>query len=623
VRTEVVSREEAARRGATNVAEALAGEAALNVNPEAYGYLGRPSGVQIQGLDGDRVLVLEDGEPVLGDVGGVVDLAQLSLMDVERVEYVAGPMSSLYGTNALGGVVNVLSAPPRAPGLRLRFREEARSRGELFAEASAAHRDGDSWQALDASFRDRHGVEFGYKPGLRLPYERSYAVGLRGGLAPAENVALLVKLRFSHQESEGLASQRKPVLYLLDSRDQIDRFTIRARPVVELSQTARLEVSLAKSWYVTRSDEFFRDSPVGQRRRRHLEDESLEGIVTLTDTPARTWVFGIRNELEHFEQFTQATAVDGGSLETAARQEVEPALMYTGAPFGQLEWRLFDRWTLLPGVRGEVHNTYGAVLAPRLSTAAELMDELTLRAAVGRGFRAPSARERGFEFDHSSAGYVILGNPELEPETSWGVSGDATLRAEPFRMRAGWYVNWVRDLIDIADPRLAGGDQVGGGAPRPANADADVYRYRNIARARTAGADVSLRAELDDWLATETGYAYVWTRDDTAGQPLPNRPSHSLTIGADLELPFGLNSHVHYKVVSGAHGFIDDQPNEESFGLLDGRVGLWLFAGLEAYAGVLNLFDVKRDPENAADVRPALGRSLYIGLRGEAPGEEQ
>src|SRR5690606_38331003 len=74
VRTEVVTREEAERRGARTVGEALAGETSLQVQPNAYRYVGAPSGVQMQGLDGNRVLVLEDGEPVLGDANGIVDL---------------------------------------------------------------------------------------------------------------------------------------------------------------------------------------------------------------------------------------------------------------------------------------------------------------------------------------------------------------------------------------------------------------------------------------------------------------------------------------------------------------------------------------------------------------------
>jgi outer membrane cobalamin receptor len=115
-RVRVLTREEARRRGATNAGEALAGELDVEVNPSAYGSLGRPSAAQIGGLDRDRVLVMEDGERVVGDFGGAVDLAKVSLGGVSRIEIVSGPMSALYGTSAIGGVINVISAPPEIEG---------------------------------------------------------------------------------------------------------------------------------------------------------------------------------------------------------------------------------------------------------------------------------------------------------------------------------------------------------------------------------------------------------------------------------------------------------------------------------------------------------------------------
>ena len=114
VRVDVVTRAEAERRGATNVGEALAYGLGTQVNPSAYGALGRPSAVQIGGLDRDRVLVLEDGERAVGDRGGAIDLAQISLADVARIEVVQGPASSLYGSSAIGGVVNVITEIGRA-----------------------------------------------------------------------------------------------------------------------------------------------------------------------------------------------------------------------------------------------------------------------------------------------------------------------------------------------------------------------------------------------------------------------------------------------------------------------------------------------------------------------------
>src|SRR5687767_8262408 len=102
VKTDVVTREEAERRGATSVADALASQPGLVVNPGSYGFLGGVSALQIQGFDRDRVLILEDGERVVGDVGGAVDLSAIPTGDIDRIEVVAGPSSSLYGSAALG-----------------------------------------------------------------------------------------------------------------------------------------------------------------------------------------------------------------------------------------------------------------------------------------------------------------------------------------------------------------------------------------------------------------------------------------------------------------------------------------------------------------------------------------
>ena len=127
VKTDVVSREEAERRGATNVAEALSTQPGVQVNPGAYGYLGGVSAIQIQGFDLNRVLILEDGEPVIGDVGGAIDLASIPTGDLERMEIVTGPTSALYGSSALGGVVNLITAPPAAQGASERARAEVRT----------------------------------------------------------------------------------------------------------------------------------------------------------------------------------------------------------------------------------------------------------------------------------------------------------------------------------------------------------------------------------------------------------------------------------------------------------------------------------------------------------------
>ncbi|MFO0616872.1 MAG: TonB-dependent receptor plug domain-containing protein, partial [Polyangiaceae bacterium] len=158
VRVDTVTREEAAKRGATNVGEAISGELGLEVNPSANGSIGRASSAQIGGLDRERVLVLEDGERVVGDVGGAIDLSQLSLGGIDRIEITQGPSSSLYGSSAMGGVVQLVSGAPEKEGWSGRFQLEGRYRWGGLASGEISIRKADRWATANASFYGSEGV---------------------------------------------------------------------------------------------------------------------------------------------------------------------------------------------------------------------------------------------------------------------------------------------------------------------------------------------------------------------------------------------------------------------------------------------------------------------------------
>jgi outer membrane receptor for ferrienterochelin and colicins len=607
VRTDFVSREEAERRGATNVAEALQGEPTLQVNPEAYGYLGRPSGVQMQGLDAERVLVLEDGERVLGDEGGVADLSQQSLVDVERIEYVAGPTSSLYGTNALGGVINIVSAPPRALGPSLRYRAEARNTGEALGSASGAYRHDDSWLSLDASLHHRPGVRIDdSQPELSVPVWRSSVLGVRAGFRVSRQIEVRLKARWLHDRSDGVESQDVPGLgtYLSDLPDVTNRFGLRAQETIQLGSGKHLDISLSRSWFRDQAWRDRRNSPVDELRQQRLENQGLEAVLTVPDG-SRTWVLGVRTDDERFSQSLERTLPD---LTRVRTREIDPMLLSSGALYGQLGWKIGDVWTLMPGVRAELHDHYGGVVAPRLATAFQFNEWLSARAALGRGFRAPTAEEFGFQFDHSALGYRVTGNPNLDPETSWGATGDVSVRRPNVRLRVGGFYNAVKNLI-AADLQ-----------PEQPVPGVTAFTYRNVESARTAGGDVSVKAKLVDRLSLDAAYAYLWTRDLTSGEPLPARPAHTVTLAANAELQ-KLNATVRYRVVSDAFVLQADDGDQRSpaFGLLDARLAYRVFSTLEVYAGALNLLGVRRNPLDPTDDRPALGRQFYLGISGGLP----
>lgn len=613
VRTDVITRDEAERRGATNVADALATQPGVNVNPGSYGFLGGVSAVQIQGFDRDRVLILEDGERIVGDVGGAVDLAAIPTGDIERIEIVAGPTSSLYGSAALGGVINIVTAPPRREGASGRVRLEGRSHLALLAQGGGAYRSGDKWIGLDASMYRMDGLEKQEGlPDLRIPQvSRRLMVGLRGGFALSERMDIRARVRMMNDRDDGLESQVAPGLgrYLIDLPEETRRYTAHVIHVTQLGGGSSLRLTLGRQWVDNYTMRDRRDSPIDERHDRSHRMQSFEAVATIADGKARTWVLGSRFEAEHFEQqFTQTASTAAGNVTTVA-PEVVPIGLGVAAIYGQLSWKFGDV-TILPGVRTELHTKYGENVAPRLAVSWRPSPVLIVRASGGRGYRAPSAKELGFVFDHSIYGYRVIGNPNLIPEKSWGVNADVTVTPIPeMTYRAGGYFNWVDDLIDL---------DLGNGVLQNG---VSSYAYANFGRARTAGAELAASFKPAKWLRADASYGYSWTRDDVNDAPLPGRPPNAMTTSVRAELPWGFEAYGRARVVTDA--YLDENTRSPGYQTVDARLSKTLWPKAQAYVGVLNLLDVRPDPNRLGDTRPPLGRILYIGARADFPWEDE
>ncbi len=616
VKTDVVTRDEAERRGATNVGEALSSQPGVQVNPGAYGFLGGPSAIQIQGFDRDRVLVLEDGERVVGDVGGAIDLAALPLSDVQRIEIVTGPTSSLYGASAIGGVVNVITAPPRKNGPSARLRLEGRWPGGgglgVVGQGNASWADLSRglWATVDTNVVRSSGIaRIDALPDLQIPAVLRSLVGARAGFRVSPKVDFRARFRWIRDRVDGLETQLIPGLgrYVIDLPEETNRFTLHLIQNVELGRGSSLRVTLGRqqSYGETRTDR--RDSPIDQIRDRAHQMSSLEAIGTVADGP-RTWVIGARTEVEHFDQSLTVTESTTSGLVTTTGAEVPPQTMGNGALYAQLQWKLGKLLTLLPGVRGELHSRYGGAVAPRLALSFRPVEGLQLRLSGGRGFRAPSAKELGYVFDHSIYGYRVAGNASLRPETSWGVNGDLTYQVGThWLFRGGGFANWVSDLIDVD---LAAGKTAG---------TVTSYTYGNVSSARTAGGQLDLTYKKGDAFRADLSYAYLWTRDDGQAQPLAGRPAHVLTAAL-----YGKVGRVElvarYRASSDA--FVDGVVRAPPWQTLDLRAGVTLWPKSQLYVGALNVFDVHQEPGRLGDLRPPSGRTLYLGIRAEAPWEE-
>ena len=621
VKTDVVTREEAERRGATNVADALATQPGLIVNPGNYGFLGGVSALQIQGFDRDRVLILEDGERVVGDVGGAIDLSNIPIGDVERIEVVSGPASSLYGSAALGGVVNVITAPPKLYGPSGRGRAEYRSLNGVVLQGNVAYKSPapllglrDPWAEVDGNYTRADGIEKGGGvPDLRIPETDHRMLGLRTGARLNDAMDVRVRARIFRDRQDGIESSLVPGLgrFITDLPTQTDRYTLHVIHVTRLRGGASLRLTIGRQQFDNFTMNDRRGSPIDERHDRHQRMQSLEAIATVPTGPL-TWVAGTRFEAEHFEQDLTKTESTSAGPSTTTVPEVTPLAYGIAAFYAQTTWAIRDNLKVMPGFRTEVHTRYGANLTPRLAAAWQPSDRVTVRASAGRGYRAPSAKELGFVFDHSVYGYKIQGNGDLVPEKSWGVNADVTVMPGPTRdsmsLRGSVYANWVEDLIDL---------DLGNGVFEGPVA---TYTYTNFGKARTAGAQLDARFKPAKWISADTSYAYTWTRDDVNEQPLPGRPPHALTSAIRLEPGWKLEFVARARVTTSA--FLDESSRSPGYQTVDLRVGRALWPRSQAYVGALDIFDVKQDPNRLGDTRPPLGRVFYIGLRADFPWED-
>lgn len=598
----IVGREAIELSGAANVAEVLEDVAGLNLHSSLYDYLGSPSGVMIQGIDPRRVLILVDGARVIGGSGGVIDLAELPVCQVERVEVVRGPHSALYGSEAMGGVVHVLTRSPREPGGELNLglgsgglsSVEGRGslmRGGLSATVVTARTARD---ALDRYPQD---------PDTDIDaHTRTYAQGkVRWEARPG----LMVRGsgRWLLQEEEGVSSQYFAPLdktYVWRFPDRMRRVDLRAGVERRLAGGGTLLAELSRDGF----DKLSREELTGSREAR---DRSTAGALTRRRLRAvhllrgHALTLGLEHSREDLDVVLERTLAVGERRSTV---EVPPSKVDVAEAYLQDDWQAGGRTGVVWGARYQRHSRYGSQLTPKISVAHRLSGSLRVRASYGRGYRAPSLKELHFVFDHSNLGYKVLGNPSLRPEHTRGLN--LGLELEPARaldLSVNLFHNRLRNLIHTeADPARTEGRVA-------------VYSYANVGQAVTRGAELAMGLRLGDPLVVKGDYTLLEATDRETGRELPGRPRHAVRARATWSLPTGGRLEVKLRRDSAVWVDAEETLRSPAGHEWDANAEQPLRGPLVLRLGVENLLDSRRDPERPGDLRSLRGREVRGSLR--------
>ncbi|MDE2784072.1 MAG: TonB-dependent receptor [Gemmatimonadota bacterium] len=523
------------------------------------------SNLLIRGIGGARVLVLLDGRPAPGSLIESRDLSRMSLAGVERVEVVKGPLSSLYGSDALGGVVNVITRAP-ATGFRIDGRAlhggagrrqsevEATGGGRLRYRLTGAWRQEDQMPGLVSASGDGFARVWDLRSDLR--FDATEAWDLRGGLN-------LLRERQRWPVGGGFSgfNDNTGVSGWLEATRAAGpgewKTTVFLQDYEHLYRSARGDAPIA-------SDD---DTPQWERETRAVSTYS----ATLGD--------------HHVDAGVEGASRGIRSPDKLIEERVSDTQM---ALFAQDAWHLGEA-VLTAGGRLGWNSRWGSNLSPTIGLVRSASEQLRLRGTVARGFRAPSFKELTWQFANLGAGYVLQGFPDLVPERSWNVSGGVewSPRAS-VRIDAEAYWNQVDDLIE---PGFVGNTPSG----------LLIYSPRNVSDVTTRGFEVGVLA-VSGVGAFMAGYAYLDARSPESDTPLDRRPKHSArlrgswVVTAPARMRLDATVHVTGEAPilgNGPDGRITRTDTQGRFTALDVQASIDVWRHLELSAGVDNVFNAR------------------------------
>ncbi len=608
IRIEVVTQEEIKRTNAKTLKEALENVPGLQLK-EIHGKSGYE--VSLQGLTSDQVLVLVDGLPVSASTGSTVDLSQYTLATVDHIEVVKGAASAQYGSSAMGGVINVITR-----------RIEQKFSGEASADVGSYGKENVTGKNFDvgsshAQLRAEGGTET-----LRLRAsgdfinDRGFAIdpssftrqgdamlrkqyALRTDWLPAKAGEFWAEAnRYAEDDTQRYQVFAPPNYVPQKKTEAITRNRYAGGGQWRWQSGLRFQLKGLDEHYASHSQERSNGALVGDR----YSSQATSHVTSQVDLPSwysQLWQFGIDWHRETLAQTSNGVSeLTGNGSTSRASREV----------FAQNDVMFDETWELLIGARYQDDSDFGGHAAPKASLRAHLLRDGswdgTLRASVGQGYRVPNLKERHYLFDHSSLGYMVIGNPDLKPESSnsWQLGGTLSWH-ERVSADVNFFLNNVRDLIqtDMSNVQVVNG--------------VSIYTYRNVSRARTGGVETALRWRATDALTLSTAYTFTDTRDYATGGELTYRPKGIARLSADWVLPTATTLTLRCRYQSSELTDSDSGARSPAWTTVDVAVSQDIGHGFGAFAGVDNLSNRQRDFSDSADFGPISGRYFYLGAR--------
>ena len=574
--TRVISAEEIERADVVHIGELL--ETELPGLEFSYS-MNQQVSLNMQGFGGNSVLFLVDGERLAGETLDNIDYNRLNLDNVARVEIVKGAASSLYGSNAIGGVVNIITKEPSEPW-SVNVNTRYSTLGEKVGSLSAGFKAGKLSGLTNAQYVQNDSIPLKNDGDYSKIYGSwNYNIKQQLIYKPIDNLKFTGKAGYYFRQRDA-------------SEDVKDNYR-------DFSGSLKAEYDFGESDNITLSytfDQYDKSDFLVANRRDVREYSNVQHNVRALWSHS----FGEKDNIVFGGDFMRDYLLSY-QFEDGAKTQ------YTGDLFGQLDWNPTERLNFVSGLRFDYFSDRGLFHASPKLGAMYKIGNCSLRGSYAGGFRAPTLKEMYMSFNMANI-FMIYGNPDLEPEESHNFSLSAEYMSRRYNLTVTGYYNLVDNRITTAWSEALKGQL-----------------YTNMAPLQVAGVDLNFSAAYDFGLKYRISYTYTHERIEK-GQPMTSstRP-HSATVkieyGKDWRVygfDVALTGRLMSAVTSDVYTSLTDYTQTESqtypgYTMWKLSIAQRIWHGIRLNAVIDNLFNYI--PDYYYNNTPAtIGTTLSLGL---------
>ena len=590
------------------------------------------SQLRLNGLGNKYILILINGQKLSGDISNNVDLNRINMSRVKRIEVLDGAASSLYGSDAIAGVINIITDQPTRDFVNMTSDTRVSGHGVLTESVSLdiykngfgsytsfSHDRADSYRNNDLEYQKNSDTETQSSIAPLFTGYRSTIIGQKFTYAPNQHLALNAGLDYSYKITDR-PETRTDIAGGTDYEMRYKGFRWNVGGIYKFTAKNSLQADFVvdRFRYGKEYDVETKTNAVGdyvQSKKQRMMEGQLKAILGLTKNS--TTIIGANWRQENL---------------TASSGNIDQHV-YSLAAYAQHEMRFLKDFTATLGVRLTHHETFNQHLTPK-ATLMYAPGNFRFRATYSAGFRAPGLDELYYHYFSVNRGkaQISFGNKDLKPEKSNYFSLNAEYRAQQIAVSITGFLNRINDMVvkqnvDVDD---AARKMLLAEFPEMTQDQADKMvsyaLYQNSDKGDVKGLQVNVSANIFEGFNLSANYVYTYarTKSDDEWTVLERSIRHAATITANYHHTwgrYGLNVNLNGRLQSKTYytGNYEDAPGFGVWNLhTTHSLDVLRWAYIEPSIGIDNIFnkvDRRIDSSTRKYALYSPGRMLVVGLK--------